>query len=145
MTLRTTALLALAAATLIVVSGCSASGTPYTVATVGQSKVAACASIETAMISVFSDLSGRVSELQTDPQAAVAALTHASKLLHKETKKITNADVRAVADTADASMTAYTNYIKKASKHPEKLDPTEFASAALKMQTDLSSVDTFCK
>ncbi len=123
-----------------------ASSTP-TQAVAAQSKTEACQAFAKEVSSATQGLQSQVTELQSDPKAAVAKLDELNSTMADSASKVTNSEVK---PTTDAFAQAFSDFTAKTktladSKDPSALSDSGFTESLQKLQTTAQDFQTTCK
>jgi len=149
-----TLLITAAAVTLLGLSGCSAASdsspkaantTAETQAPATQSTAAACSVMAKSGNGAFADLQESMSTAATDPQGATAKLDGLAASLDSGLAEVTNEEVKAVFTTADNSLKAMIEQVKKVQVDPASLDAAAFQASIADVQTTFAALGEVCK
>lgn len=159
---RKTIALATAAIAVALLTGCSgggsgssgggsssapeASSTPTTAAA-AQTKTEACQTFAKEVSNATQGLQSQVTELQSDPKAAVAKLDELNSTMADSASKVTNTEVK---PTTDAFAQAFSDFTAKTktladSTDPSALSDSGFTESLQKLQTSAQDFQSTCK
>ncbi|UBQ02147.1 hypothetical protein [Curtobacterium sp. TXMA1] len=121
-------------------TGTSSSSTPTAAA---QTRAEACTTLRAKVEDSAKGLQS-LSDMQSDPQAAVARLEEFDRSLTEGIDAVQNADVK---PKAEAFQTAYRNMVAKIqgmAKDPQSVDVSGFSTSAEQVQQAAKDIDTVC-
>lgn len=128
-------LAAAAVATALLLAGCS--GT--------QSTQAACDTLEAGLIDTVTELQTQAAELQTDPDAASAAIDELTKAFDSTVSSVSAEEIKPLAETARDKLDAFAVSVSDAAADPENVDQTAFTTSTTELQTALQDLATACQ
>ncbi len=149
---RKTIVFATAALAAVLLTGCSAGGSgsggsgsgsggsgsgsssSETAKASSQSKSEACSAFESKVKDAAQGLQSQVSELQSDPNAAVAKLKEFDQSLSDGVDAVQNADVKPKAEAFHAAYTEMLTQIEAIAKDPQSADLSAFTDTTKKVQ-----------
>jgi hypothetical protein len=117
-------------------SGSSASSAPSSAApqAASQSKAEACNAFQSKVEDAAKGLQSQVTELQSDPQAAVAKLEEFDQSLSDGVDAVQNADVKPKAEAFRSAYTDMLTQIKAITADPQSADLSAFSDTTQKVQ-----------
>lgn len=110
----------------------------------GQSKAAACKSLEGDMKSVASQLQEQSANLQSDPEKAVSELQEFDSKLKSATDAVTNEQVHAAASEFEQSFSKLVGELETYAKAPGSADASKLQSAITDAQSSTKSLSKVC-
>jgi hypothetical protein len=113
----------------------------------GQTTEEACEVLKTGVTDTIEKLQAGLSEIQTDPAAASAAVGSLATAFEESAADVTNKDVRVVADDATAALAEFSTQIQAYAANPEAADATTqkaVTDSATAVQTAMTKVGTTC-
>ena len=137
----------------LLLSGCSAGGsdtkTPdssggSTAESSSQTTEEACTVLKDGVAGTMEELQSGITELQSDPAAASAAVGTLAAAFEDTAADLENTDVRAVADDATEALTAFDTQIAAYAADPAGVDPTAVQNAANAVQQAMVKLGTTC-
>ena len=128
------ALVATAAVSLLLLTGCGAGG---------QSKAQACSDLTKSASDAASTLSSAYGKLQSDPQGAHDAVTEFNKKFSAAAGKVTNPDVKKAADKAATGVDTMAKAMQAYIDDPSS-DPKPLTDAASDVQKDFGDIGKVC-
>ncbi|WP_439692756.1 hypothetical protein ACRQ4B_00375 [Curtobacterium sp. SP.BCo] len=146
--------LATAAIAVALLAGCSTGGsgkggdaTPVAKETKSQSKTEACDTFSSEVADASKGLQSQVTELQSDPKAAIAKLDELNATLKDSASKVTNSEVK---PKTDAFAGAFADFVSKteslaAAKDASALSSSGFTDALEKLQTTGKEFQDVCQ
>ncbi|MDP9737903.1 hypothetical protein [Curtobacterium sp. 260] len=117
-------------------SGSAASSAPSSAApqAASQSKAEACNAFQSKVEDAAKGLQSQVTELQSDPQAAVAKLEEFDQSLSDGVDAVQNADVKPKAEAFRSAYTDMLTQIKAITADPQSADLSAFSDTTQKVQ-----------
>ena len=131
---KTTSLIGALAITGLLLTGCAG----------GQSKADACKVLESGLTDLQSDLTNSLSEAATDPEGASEALQSVSDKFSDNASKVSNDEVKKVADDADKALGSLVSEFKTYSKDPASADTTALTDASSDVQDTFLALSKVC-
>jgi gas vesicle protein len=131
---KTTSLIGALAITGLLLTGCAG----------GQSKADACKVLESDLTDLQSDLTNSLSEAATDPEGASEALQSVSDKFSDNASKVSNDEVKKVADDADKALGSLVSEFKTYSKDPASADTTALTDASSDVQDTFLALSKVC-
>jgi gas vesicle protein len=131
---KTTSLIGALAITALLLTGCAG----------GQSKADACKVLESGLTDLQSDLTNSLSEAATDPEGASEALQSVSDKFSDNASKVSNDEVKKVADDADKALGSLVSEFKTYSKDPASADTTALTDASSDVQDTFLALSKVC-
>jgi len=131
-------LVATAAVSVLLLSGCSA----IKAATDVQTKTQACVSLAKTTQSAASGVSQAFSTFSTDPSAAEAALQKFHDEFAATAAKVKNPAIKKIADKTTTDLQTLSDAVTAAASDPSKADAVQ--TAATTMQDDFTSIGKAC-
>lgn len=143
-----TAFTGLALASLVL-TGCSlgsgsGSGSSGGSGSSTQTAKEACTVLKDGVTDTMTELQAGLSELQTDPNKAAAAVTTLATAFEETAADVKNTDVRAVADKATAALNEFGTQITKYAADPASVDQTALTDSATAVQSSMTALATTC-
>ncbi|MCY1693072.1 hypothetical protein [Curtobacterium sp. SL109] len=143
--MKKTAALTTAVVTALLLAGCASGGSGGDAAAPeGQSKAAACKSLEGDMKSVASQLQEQSANLQSDPEKAVSELQEFDSKLKSATDAVTNEQVHAAASEFEQSFSKLVGELETYAKDPGSADASKLQSAIMDAQSSTKSLSKVC-
>lgn len=139
-----------AAATVVLLAGCSTGGSGSSSGSDGastpktQTKAAACKSISDDMSEISSGLQSQVTKLQSDPTAAAAEIAKFDTKLKAAVDKVQNADVKESATKFESAFGDLSDQLTAYSKDPSSVDATKLQSSITAVQTQTTNMSKVC-
>lgn len=131
---KTTSLIGALAITGLLLTGCAG----------GQSKADACKVLESGLTDLQSDLTSSLSDAATDPEGASEALQTVSDKFSENVAKVSNDDVKKVADDADKALSTLVSEFKVYAADPTTADTTALTDASTDVQDTFTELSTVC-
>jgi gas vesicle protein len=131
---KTTSLIGALAITGLLLTGCAG----------GQSKADACKVLESGLTDLQSDLTSSLSDAATDPEGASEALQTVSDKFSDNVSKVSNDEVKDVADDADEALSTLVSEFKTYAADPTSADTTALTDASTDVQDTFTELSTVC-
>jgi gas vesicle protein len=131
---KTTSLIGALAITGLLLTGCAG----------GQSKADACRVLESGLTDLQSDLTSSLSDAATDPEGASEALQTVSDKFSDNVSKVSNDEVKDVADDADEALSTLVSEFKTYAADPTSADTTALTDASTDVQDTFTELSTVC-
>jgi PBP1b-binding outer membrane lipoprotein LpoB len=127
-------------------SGESSSAAPEetSVAAEPQTAEESCEILKAGVEDTLTELQSGLSTIQTDPDAAAAAVTSLAAAFGDTAEDVTNEDVRAVADDATTALTDFSAVIADYANDPTNADQTVVMDSATAVQDAMTQLQTTC-
>lgn len=144
--MKKTAALTTAVVTALLLAGCASggSGADATPTPEAQSKAAACKSLEGDMKSVASELQEQVTNLQSDPDKAVAELKKFDQKLKAATDDVSNEQVHTAATEFEQSFSTLVGNLETYAKDPKSADVSKLQASIKDTQSSTKSLSKVC-
>jgi len=124
----------------LVLTGCTG-GSP---ADSGQTTEQACDILKSGLEETTTELQSGLSDLATDPQAAADAVTTLTAAFTESAEKVSNTEVKALADDAVAALTDFDEQIHAYADDPASADQEAMQTSAEDVQTSITAVGETC-
>ena len=131
---KTTSLIGALAITGLLLTGCAG----------GQSKADACKVLESGLTDLQSELTSSLSDAATDPEGASEALQTVSDKFSDNVSKVSNDEVKDVADDADEALSTLVSEFKTYAADPTSADTTALTDASTDVQETFTELSTVC-
>ena len=131
---KTTSLIGALAITGLLLTGCAG----------GQSKADACKVLESGLTDLQSELTSSLSDAATDPEGASEALQTVSDKFSENVSKVSNDEVKDVADDADEALSTLVSEFKTYAADPTSADTTALTDASTDVQETFTELSTVC-
>ncbi|KJC63654.1 hypothetical protein SAMN06295879_0399 [Agreia bicolorata] len=131
---KTTSLIGALAITGLLLTGCAG----------GQSKADACKVLESGLTDLQSELTSSLSDAATDPEGASKALQTVSDKFSENVSKVSNDDVKKVADDADKALSTLVSEFKTYAADPASADTTALTGASSDVQNTFTELSKVC-
>ncbi|MET0989834.1 MAG: hypothetical protein ABWY54_04220 [Glaciihabitans sp.] len=109
-----------------------------------QSVEEACTTLIDGVTEMQSSLNENLTELQTDPAAAAEAYQGVVDLFNENAAKVTNEDVKPVADEIGAVFTEFGTTMDAAATDPASVDPQAVNDYVTNLQAATTKLDELC-
>ena len=133
----------------LALAGCTASGSGASSpaasapAASGQTKVAACTSLQTSVSSSTTELASSFGEIATNPDRAITGLQSVADAFDAGLKKVSNADVKTAGTAADDSIKEMIVQVKAVVGTPSA-DTTKLKAAVTDVQAEFTAIGKLC-
>ncbi len=133
----------------LALAGCTASGSGASSpaasapAASGQTKVAACKSLQTSVSSSTTELASSFGEIATNPDRAITGLQSVADAFDAGLKKVSNADVKRAGTAADDSIKEMIVQVKAVVGTPSA-DTTKLKAAVTDVQAEFTAIGKLC-
>jgi hypothetical protein len=131
---KTTSVIGALAITGLLLTGCAG----------GQSKADACKVLESGLSELQGDLTSSLSDASTDPEGASKALQTVSDKFSGNVAKVSNDEVKDVADDADEALSTLVSEFKTYAADPTSADTTALTDASTDVQDTFTELSTTC-
>jgi hypothetical protein len=131
---KTTSLIGALAITGLLLTGCAG----------GQSKADACKVLESGLTDLQGELTSSLSNAATDPEGASEALQTVSDKFSGNVEKVSNDDVKDVADDADEALSTLVSEFKTYAADPTSADTTALTNASTDVQETFTELSKVC-
>jgi gas vesicle protein len=131
---KTTSLIGALAITGLLLTGCAG----------GQSKADACKVLESGLTDLQGELTSSLSDAATDPEGASEALQTVSDKFSDNVSKVSNDDVKDVADDADEALSTLVSEFKTYAADPTTADTTALTDASTDVQETFTELSKVC-
>jgi hypothetical protein len=131
---KTTSLIGALAITGLLLTGCAG----------GQSKADACKVLESGLTDLQGELTSSLSNAATDPEGASEALQTVSDKFSGNVEKVSNDDVKDVADDADEALSTLVSEFKTYAADPTSPDTTALTNASTDVQETFTELSKVC-
>jgi gas vesicle protein len=131
---KTTSLIGALAITGLLLTGCAG----------GQSQADACKVLESGLTDMQSDLTSSLSDAATDPEGASEALQTVSDKFSANVSKVSNDDVKDVADDADEALSTLVSEFKTYAADPTSADTEALTEASTDVQETFTELSKVC-
>lgn len=137
----------------LLLSGCSAGGSDAespeksggsNAESSSQTTEEACTVLKDGVSGTMEDLQAGLSELQSDPDAAAAAVGTLAAAFEDTAADVKNTDVRAVADDATDALNAFDMQIAAYAADPASVDQVAVTDAATAVQESMTKLGATC-